>query len=717
MKSLITTLFLSVFIIGASFAQNDRIDSLKQEIEKHSTSKNEILRLESLIALNKEYRKEKDYLNAIEVLKAETDDFGKEVDEETKRTLLVALAGNYYSQYYKDYDTITMKKCLASYEEALPFIAKSNDDYQKALDYSGYGIAFVTRYDNKNGAIYLKKALSFFEKNNEVNKAWIKCLGNLSVVYGNLLDIETALKYTIRAKELAKELEDYKMIARLSITTGELLINNVQYEFALKHFEEALKLTPKLKNADFIKGLCLLRLGIYSIRYGSEKELRKGRKQLGESHSIFTKLGNQRYLSEINKGLAVYYEKLEDYKTALLYSQKEIDYFTKVDQVTTVKAIAYLDKGRFFFKLNQYDSSNVYLLEALEITKSLNDALLFQNTYGHLTDLEEKRGNYEIALKYCKQQVAYKDSTYKEETNQLITKESVAQDVDSAERGKKEAELEAKVLAGRNKLFLAIALGLLGILLIGGYLYQQLRKTRKQLESQNTQLTQLNDTKDRFFGIIAHDIRGPITSLDGVGEQMSYYLKKNNTERVNKLTAQIDNTSKKLTNLLDNLLNWALMQTGTIPYHPKSLDIHDVVQENIDLYTEVADMKNIQLTNKVANGTLAFADMSAITTVVRNLINNAVKFTPDGGEISISTAVEHDKVLIEINDTGTGVSAERLNKIFELNTERKKGTAGEKGSGLGLLLCKDLVELNKGTIRAISELGKGSTFIFSLPTS
>jgi signal transduction histidine kinase len=275
--------------------------------------------------------------------------------------------------------------------------------------------------------------------------------------------------------------------------------------------------------------------------------------------------------------------------------------------------------------------------------------------------------------------------------------------------------LEAEILASRNNLYLAIALGLLGILLIGGYLFQQLRKTRKQLETQNLQLTQLNDTKDRFFGIIAHDIRGPITSLDGIGEQMSYYLKKNNTERLNLLTSQVDKTSKKLTNLLDNLLNWALMQKGTIPYTPQSLDLEEVVQENIELYAEVAAMKNIQLQNKVEKGTLAYADMSAVTTIIRNLVNNAVKFTTDGDTISINTKSEKGKIFIEINDTGTGISANKLEKIFLLNTERKQGTSGEKGSGLGLLLCKDLVKLNKGTIKAVSELGKGSTFIFSLP--
>jgi signal transduction histidine kinase len=152
-----------------------------------------------------------------------------------------------------------------------------------------------------------------------------------------------------------------------------------------------------------------------------------------------------------------------------------------------------------------------------------------------------------------------------------------------------------------------------------------------------------------------------------------------------------------------------------IPYNPKAVDIQSVAQENIELFTPVAEAKNITLKNEILTTSPVFSDESALQTIIRNLVNNAIKFTPEGGEVSISTEEKGDKIFIKINDTGTGIAADKLEKLFSLNKQSSKGTAGEKGSGLGLMLCKELVELNKGTIQAISELGKGSSFVFSLP--
>ena len=304
---------------------------------------------------------------------------------------------------------------------------------------------------------------------------------------------------------------------------------------------------------------------------------------------------------------------------------------------------------------------------------------------------------------------------YTDRAQQLLKNEQVRQNVVVLENKRKQAELEADLLASQNRLYLVLAGALGFILLFGSYLFYQLQKTKKQLEDQNLQLQQLNATKDKFFGIIAHDIRSPIVALDGVGEQMAYYLEKNKPEKLQRLAGRVDKTAKRLSALLDNLLNWALLQQGVIPYHPKSLNVHQVANNVMEMFKINAELKGIALVTQVPTNLTAFADESAMHTILRNLVSNAIKFTPSGGTVTLSTDVKNDKVFININDTGTGIAAEKLSKLFSLEKKSAKGTAGERGTGLGLTLVKELAELNKGTIRVISELGKGSEFVVSLP--
>lgn len=287
--------------------------------------------------------------------------------------------------------------------------------------------------------------------------------------------------------------------------------------------------------------------------------------------------------------------------------------------------------------------------------------------------------------------------------------------IGALEQSSKIVVQESLLLKASNRMFSLLAFALLSLLLLGAYFFRQLRQSKQEIEVKNVQLKKLNATKDKFFGIIAHDIRSPIIALDSIGEQMQYYLQKKDKAKLKRLAGRIENITSRLTSLLDNLLQWALLQTGMIPYQPTQMDVQEVAQENVELYQEVAALKNIRLRNEVAANTLVFADNRAITTIIRNLVNNAIKFTPKGGQVSIGTKIKGKKIFISINDTGTGIAADKIAKLFSLQKKIKKGTAGEKGTGLGLLLCKDLVEMNRGTIRVISQLGKGSSFIFSLP--
>lgn len=362
----------------------------------------------------------------------------------------------------------------------------------------------------------------------------------------------------------------------------------------------------------------------------------------------------------------------------------------------------------------QYDSATHYLILADSIAQQMDVTSSKIALWKSYTELYEKQGDYKNALAAHKNYFKLHNAFYTDKAQSKLKEEQVRQDVVGMQKEKELAEREASLLAQRNRSYLITAIALLAILLIGAYLFNQLRKTKRQIEAQNRLLQQLNATKDKFFGIIAHDIRSPIVALDGVGEQMEYYLKKNNTEKLNRLASRVDSTAKRLSALLDNLLNWALLQQGVIPYHPKSLNVRTVGEEILQMFQNNAEAKGVRLDVQIEEGHQVFADEPALNTILRNLVSNAIKFTPKGGQVTLSTESNNDQVLINVNDTGIGISAEHQSRLFSLDRTSKKGTAGEKGTGLGLTLVKELAELNKGTIE-VSNLKKGSRFILGLP--
>ncbi len=521
---------------------------------------------------------------------------------------------------------------------------------------------------------------------------------------------EEALVYLRKGIEAGKKSNAISNLVRFYIDNGALL-GTLELDGEYESYQKAAELA-KEKGTDRDRATVNINMAYY---HSSQNQPQKALDLLEYSKTVFTRLEEPDALITVRREMANAYYAMRDFQKAIELMDTCIDECEK--QYLTGCQSIYYERVHYGDTLTPPDSAIAILEQQLELSTSLNDEHGLANTYGQLSAQAKRKGDYQQALFYFEEAVTIRDSLASETLEARMAEERTKQQVEGFQAATERAELENKVLTSRYQLFGVISLALLLILAIGGYLFRQLSITRKKLADKNLQLSQLNDTKDRFFSIIAHDIRSPITALDGVGEQMEFYLKKQDTGKLKRLAERVDGTSKKLTNLLDNLLNWALLQKGMIPYHPRAVNVHEIVEENIGLYHEVAALKGITLENKVGEEVEVYADLSAVSTIIRNLINNAVKFTEKGGRVSVSTEVQNERVQININDTGTGISAEMLEKIFSLNKTRSKGTANEKGAGLGLILCKDLVELNKGTIRAFSELGKGSSFVFSLPVS
>lgn len=241
----------------------------------------------------------------------------------------------------------------------------------------------------------------------------------------------------------------------------------------------------------------------------------------------------------------------------------------------------------------------------------------------------------------------------------------------------------------------------------------------KTVEERTMELRVANDTKDKFFSIIAHDLRNPMIALQGVGQKLEYFIRKDKQEKLLEMGAKIDQSIDQLNHLLNNLLNWATSQTGSIPYHPGEVNLKELVDENISLYTSLATTKGVEIINNIElDKCMAFVDLNTTSTIIRNLLSNALKFSPENGKVVFETALENDFVKFCIKDEGTGISQEGVSLILgEGEQPSMSGTKGEKGFGLGLKLCKEFINLNKGHFDVRSQLGNGTTFEVSLPTT
>jgi len=241
-------------------------------------------------------------------------------------------------------------------------------------------------------------------------------------------------------------------------------------------------------------------------------------------------------------------------------------------------------------------------------------------------------------------------------------------------------------------------------------------KRTETIEQQNIMLLQLNKTKDRLFAIIGHDLRSPLGSLEGVSDVIDNLVKQQKFERLQQVSEQIEISVKRMTVLLDNLLKWSFLQTKQLIFNPQKLNIYEMVESTLEFIRPLADLKQIKIINKSHSKLYVTADDNLMKTVLRNLISNAVKFTNKHGAIEILSESDETFVNIMIKDTGVGIDVEKSGNIFEINENKiSVGTNNEKGTGLGLVLCKEFVEMHNGTITYTTEFGVGTTFYIKLP--
>lgn len=241
-------------------------------------------------------------------------------------------------------------------------------------------------------------------------------------------------------------------------------------------------------------------------------------------------------------------------------------------------------------------------------------------------------------------------------------------------------------------------------------------KTHLELKFAREELKELIATRDKFFSIIAHDLRNPLQFLVLSSDLLYNDYESLDEESRKDYIRKFYNGTNRISTLLENLLDWSRSQRGLIECKPEKMDVRAMAEENVDLLKTQARNKEIRVASRVEPGVFAFADKNMIRTVLRNLLSNAVKFTNPGGDVIIDAFKMGDVVEIIVSDNGVGMTPEAVDELYKIaGSNSSLGTAQERGTGLGLILCKEFTEKNNGTIKVVSEPGKGTTFTVTLP--
>jgi signal transduction histidine kinase len=268
----------------------------------------------------------------------------------------------------------------------------------------------------------------------------------------------------------------------------------------------------------------------------------------------------------------------------------------------------------------------------------------------------------------------------------------------------------------RKKLFTELAFAKEALQNLNEDLDRKVQERTHELEKYAAELKELNATKDKFFGIIAHDLKNPLSSLIGASELLINYVNQLDKDNILNISMLLHGSAQQGYALLENLLEWSMTQTGKLEFFTQKMILNEVIKDTISIFKTQATNKNVDLQCKI-NGILeAEFDKNLISSVLRNLLSNAIKFTPKNGKVFIHAFKSQDSIEICVKDTGIGIPEDIGNNIFRIDVKyTREGTEQEKGTGLGLLLCREFVEKHGGRIWVESKLGEGSEFKFTIP--
>lgn len=543
----------------------------------------------------------------------------------------------------------------------------ASDNYYQVYIYQSMCSLNLKGAEYKKAMLMCQKAEQIVNEKFDTDSIHLKLKGSvfhsMGRVYSTLGNKDKGIDYALRAAEYHKLCGNFSGVTAAYNNVGSYFAHRSDTREGVKYYEKALHYAELAGSKEW-RTFILINIAKTHVETGKQSIV-DSLLNVAEKHDSLINDSDKynilyvRALAESNRGN--YYKTLELHKEVEQYYKAQND----VRNISLMECII----GDTYKKLKQYNQSIKYCLKCYETTK---DYIYYQrNGAESLAKSYEETGNYKEALKYAKIFATLQDSLFNQEKTKALTELSMQHEFDE-EKAQTEAEYQLKLQRQRSIQYgMAGGLALLGLVLFFAYrAYRIKQKANQTISKQNTQLEQLNQTKDRIFGIIGHDLKKPAIAFRGIAKKVNYLLKKEQYDRLLVLGESIEKDAHALNILTDNLLKWALLQREILPNDATETEIQPIVEDVFSIFDRVASEKNIRLNANILPEHKVLADKNALSTIIRNLVDNAVKFTPEGGEVNVCTTETKDGILISIRDTGVGMSADKIQDIFLLKKKK-----------------------------------------------
>ena len=654
--------------------------------------------------------------------------------------------------------------------DSLLNLAPLQSDHELARTYYELSLALQAVYTD-SALQYANRAESILQKNDPQNllPLLFKSKGK---IYALKLLTERSIFYYRKAYDEFIKLENHREIADCALRIGNLYYDVANFGEAYFFFMQSLTASER-DNSQLNMARAEINLGNVSHEMG---RLEDAEKHYQNAYALYHELGlateecgalgnigfilydKQQYdsaltyffqvmekldpdslgsatehyiLSGVYNNTALTYEELGDRRLALDYYRKGLGLARQADDEYNVGTM-YINLGSLFGKMRMQDSALFYLHRALQIADKRGFRSVTLDTYEELAKLHAGLGNYGPAYNW---QVRY-DTLYKsmfnENQSSTIARLRAMYEQELSEREITQLQNESQVQKMLNKVFIIFIVVIVALVIIIAVNLMTKKRTNQMLAERNlqisnaiqklseseTELQKLNMSKDRIFSVVAHDLRNPVAAVTGFSELLYDNFDQFPAETQKEYLLQILQGTQRIQNLLENLLIWARAQMKAVKYQPETLKVKGLVEEVVKEMKANLDHKKVECLVSIQQKCVVHADKAMMHTVFRNLIINAIKFSFPGGKIRISSQMKEESCRIQVSDEGIGIQPEIQEKLFKSNeVVTTPGTTGESGSGLGLVICKEFLERNKGEISVDSEPGNGSTFIIVLPVS
>lgn len=628
---------------------------------------------------------------------------------------LWAQRGDYY------FDLGMYDSAKADFHRAVVFLPEAGQDSTlRGSTFLKLGVFFNRRGDMDSALFYYNKAHEFFDE--EKHKDYkARLYNNESNAYMRLGYVETSLERLMKAHDYFVELGDERTTALTLMNLGDRYYTFDEFEKALEYERRAIAIFAKLGDSARLAEVytnisnTFTELEIYdSVRYYITRAIR-----------IKSSIGKKSDLLVSLHGLAKLELKTGNLDSAVILADSV---YRTSREMGVLQGVYYglLTKGEVYNAAGKYDSALAVLRTLSDFLNSTRAPVPREHVYFAYHDVFKGLKQYDSSLFYFSKFQVLQDSISASKRKSRVEELKVMFETEQKELENQKLRNEALIKAledeKQSALLIALAIGIVVLSAFAGVLYRfntvkaRVNKKLKTLNNvqkkQNEKLKQLNRVKNMLFSIIGHDLRGPVGSLVTI---LNMINSGNLTEAEQKeLLLELEGQATVSQSLIENVMHWAKTQMDGVKINPVTTHAYNCLTESLNLYKSQAKQKSITIKNEVDQDETVYVDPNMLNIAFRNLISNALKFTPEKGFIKISATKKDDLIVFCIKDSGRGISKEMQQSLFEKNFSTS-GTQNEKGIGLGLYLTKDAIELSNGKIWVESEEGKGAAFCFSLP--